>query len=272
MKTEAQFLKNSKLNKSLSNRRLDLVLVERGLAKSRSQAQQLIKNGAVEIDGELITKSSFEVHSEISKIEIKDPSLVQFVSRGGLKLQGALKHTGYSVKGLTVLDVGISTGGFTDCLLQNGVEKVVGIDVGHGQLDPRLAKDSRIVHFEGLNARQLDRSRLGPNVPLRGFELIVIDVSFVSLELVLPSALPFLSENGRLLCLVKPQFEAGRKYLGKTGVIRDVKAFEEVKEKIYKICDTLKLRVEDYFESQISGTDGNQEFFLFASHKRLRED
>jgi 23S rRNA (cytidine1920-2'-O)/16S rRNA (cytidine1409-2'-O)-methyltransferase len=193
--------------------------------------------------------------------------LSRYVSRGGLKLEGALQHTKLDVRGKTVLDVGLSTGGFTDCLLQAGAVKIVGIDVGQGQTDSKIKDDSRVTIFESLNARDLTAEKLGGT---KNFDLIVIDVSFISLELILPSALRVLGPEGRILSLVKPQFEAGRSALGKSGIVKDPKAFEEVRKKIYKICEDLQLDVEDYFESSITGSDGNQEYFLLARPARIR--
>jgi 23S rRNA (cytidine1920-2'-O)/16S rRNA (cytidine1409-2'-O)-methyltransferase len=253
---------------STSKQRLDLLLVHLGKAKSRNQAQILIASGAVQINGESATKPSLEVSlSPLPDIQISESPITRFVSRGGLKLEGALKHTKLSATGLTVLDVGISTGGFTDCLLQNGAAKVVGVDVGHGQLDPRLENHPRLKYFEQLNARELTAARLAGEAPVGGFDLIVVDVSFISLELVLPNLTPLLTRNGHILALVKPQFEAGPKSLGKSGIVKDAKAFDEVKKKIYTLGDRLQLETEDYFESDIAGTDGNKEFFVLARHR-----
>ncbi|MEQ1876054.1 MAG: TlyA family RNA methyltransferase [Bdellovibrionia bacterium] len=247
-------------------KRLDLHLHESGLAKSRSQAQQLIDAGLVSVDGRKITKSSFEVDPH-AQIEIQDSALSRYVSRGGVKLEGALKRTGLSVNDLTLLDIGISTGGFTDCLLQSGAAKVYGIDVGRDQTDPKIKSDPRVLIFEGYNARDLATLRIeGPGF----YDGIVIDVSFISLELVLPPAAKRLDPKGWILALVKPQFEAGRASLGKNGVVKDPKTFEEVREKIYILCEQAQLGVEDYFESDITGTDGNREFFILARPRSHR--
>lgn len=238
--------------------RLDVYLVEKGLAKSRSQAQQLIQGGHVSVDGRVLDKASLEISPE-SKIEVSENSLNRYVSRGGLKLEGALKRISLDVNEKLVLDIGISTGGFTDCLLQAGARQVYGVDVGHDQTDPKIKVDSRVVIIEGVNARDLGSVKLPSQ-----FDTVVVDVSFISLELILPEALKKLRPGGAILALVKPQFEAGRAALGKNGVIKEPKAFEEVRKKIYKICETLQLQVEDYFESDITGSDGNREFFVYA--------
>jgi 23S rRNA (cytidine1920-2'-O)/16S rRNA (cytidine1409-2'-O)-methyltransferase len=214
-----------------------------------------------------VTKASFEASLEDNpdqKITIRDSDLLKYVSRGGIKMEAALSRTKISVEGKTVLDLGISTGGFSDCLLQKKAERVVGVDVGHGQLHPSLEKKGQLVHFEGVNARELTPERLGESFPPRGFDLIVIDVSFISLEIILPVARNLLSQTGQILSLVKPQFEVGPQGLSKGGLVKDPKAFEEVKKKIYRICKDSDLQVEDYFESSITGTDGNKEYFVWA--------
>ena len=241
--------------------------MEKGLAKSRSQAQQIIQAGLVLIDGRTASKASAEFSGDIT-IEITDDRMNRYVSRGGLKLEGALRHTGIRVDGIRALDVGISTGGFTDCLLQAGAAEIVGVDVGQGQLSPKISSDPRVKIFESVNARELTPSLIESPKP---FDLAVVDVSFISLELILPPVTSLIAADGKILALVKPQFEAGRAALGKTGVVKDPKAFEEVRKKIYKICELNRLDVEDYFESAITGTDGNQEFFLLARPFGIRE-
>ncbi|HEX4924986.1 MAG TPA: TlyA family RNA methyltransferase [Bdellovibrionales bacterium] len=246
-------------------KRLDLLLVELGLAKSRALAQQLISNGLVTLDGRALTKPGQELESSVAaSLKILENNLNRYVSRGGLKLEGALERTSLEVRDKIALDVGLSTGGFADCLLQRGAARVVGVDVGQGQLADRLKRDPRVTSLESINARHLTRDLLAPHVPASGFDLAVIDVSFISLELILPQLPPLLAPHGYILGLVKPQFEAGRAALGKSGIVKDPKAFEEVRKKIYKICESLLLDVEDYFESSIQGSDGNQEFFVLA--------
>ena len=258
--------------------RADLFLVEQGLASSRTRAQELIAGGKVFLisngQRKAVTKASAQVDPDSVSIEVvHEPDEAQFVSRGGLKMQGALKRTDFDVKGLKALDIGISTGGFSDCLLQRGASGIVGIDVGHGQLSDRLQNDSRIRLFEGINARDLSsettRKQLSESNAGRKFDLIVVDVSFISLTLVLPELIQYLGESSPLIALVKPQFEVGREGLGKNGVVKDPSRYAEVEAKIRRTCAMLDLTVEDYFESPIEGTDGNREFFLYARHAQL---
>jgi len=245
-------------------KRLDLQLVELGLAPSRTRAQDLIKTGSVWVDGKPAKAASQNIE-ENSKIEVQQSELTRYVSRGGLKLEGALDKVGLSVHGLSVLDVGISTGGFTDCLLQRGAQQVVGVDVGHDQLHPTLRQEQRLILIEGVNARELDRS---PQVlqakPASGWPLIVVDVSFISLSLILPALKETLQKGGYLLALVKPQFEVGPEGLGKGGVVKNPSLYAQVEEKIRQKCLELDLTVRDYLESSIEGKDGNREFFVFA--------
>jgi 23S rRNA (cytidine1920-2'-O)/16S rRNA (cytidine1409-2'-O)-methyltransferase len=258
--------------------RADLFLVEQGLATSRNRAQELIASGKVFliVNGQrkAITKASAQIDPETASIEVvQEAGEAQYVSRGGLKMQGALQRTGFDVKGLKVLDIGISTGGFADCLLQRGAGAIVGLDVGHGQLAAQLQKDPRVRLFEGVNARDLSseiiQKQLSESNAGRKFDLVVVDVSFISLTLVLPELIQYLEESSPVIALVKPQFEVGREGLGKNGVVKDPSRFGEVEAKIRRACSTLDLTVEDYFESSIEGTDGNREFFLYARHAQL---
>ena len=254
--------------------RLDVYLVEKGLAPSRTRAQQMIEEGCVTlVRGEkrqLAAKSSFQMLGSEWRVEIAaSQENDRFVSRGGIKMAGALAHTHLEVKGFRVLDLGISTGGFTDCLLQAGAQSVVGIDVGHGQLAPKLAMDPRVQLIEGANARNLvENALLGP--PRPAFDLVVADLSFISLTLVLPQAIQYLKEGARVLALVKPQFEVGRGGIGKGGIVKDTSLLKGVETKIRECCALLKLDVEDYFASAIEGSDGNREFFVFASEHQSR--
>jgi len=182
-----------------------------------------------------------------------------------LKLEGALDHLKFSVQDLEALDVGISTGGFTDCLLQRGVQHVVGVDVGHEQLHPSLKTNSRLVSIEGVNARELDRHPdVLRNKPESDWDLIVVDVSFISLTLILPALKAVLRSGGHILALVKPQFEVGPEGLGKGGLVKDQSLYAQVEEKIRQKCLELDLTVRDYLQSPIEGKDGNREFFVFA--------
>ena len=217
--------------------RIDQLLVQRGLASTRSQAQRLIADGVewlkMELSGEVwkrVAKNGDEV-PDGAKIRLLDDSEARYVSRGGLKLEAALKQVGLSVTGLRCLDVGQSTGGFTDCLLQQGAAQVVGLDVGHGQLHPRLRDDARVVCVERINARELEPNDARvPDVAL-GFDLVVGDLSFISLTLVLPALLPLLKQGGALLMLVKPQFELQPGQVGKGGVVRDAALYAVVEQR-----------------------------------------
>ncbi|TCW32809.1 TlyA family RNA methyltransferase [Gulbenkiania mobilis] len=247
--------------------RVDLLLVEQGLAASRTAAQNLIAAGRVSrVEGgraEPVAKPSLKLPPDAVLVVRPDPS-DRFVSRGGLKMEGALARAGLDVTGLCVLDVGQSTGGFTDCLLQAGVDRVVGVDVGHGQLAQRLAEDARVTAFEGVNARALDHAALLSANGGQPFDLMVCDVSFISLTLVLPSALPLVRPGGWLLSLVKPQFEVGREGLGRGGLVKDARHYPLVERKIRDAVVELGYEVLDWFDSPITGGDGNREFFIFA--------
>ncbi|KZE34287.1 TlyA family RNA methyltransferase [Crenobacter luteus] len=247
--------------------RADLLLVERGLAASRTAAQNLIDAGRVTVleagRARPVAKSSLKLAPDAELAVAPDPS-DRYVSRGGLKMEGALQEAGLDVAGLSVLDVGISTGGFTDCLLQAGAARVVGVDVGHGQLAARLADDARVTLFEGVNARALDAATILAANGGQPFDLMVCDVSFISLTLVLPSALPLVRPGGHLLSLVKPQFEVGRAGVGRGGLVRDPALYPLVRRKIEDALVELSARPLAWFDSPIKGGDGNREFFVFA--------
>lgn len=250
-------------------KRVDLLLFEKGLAPSRSKAQEWILSGRVfSLEGEIrkpITKPSQTLSPEVELIIEGLEEAQQYVSRGGWKLKGALGRVALEVSGFEILDIGISTGGFTDCLLQAGAASVVGVDVGHQQLAEKLRKDPRVILFEGVNARNLESvDHLVRGAEGRSFDLIVVDVSFISLTLVLPGAIKYLKESGRILALVKPQFEVGRGGLGKNGVVKDESLYEEVEQKIRSMCRVSAIDVLDYFSSPIEGSDGNREFFVFG--------
>lgn len=244
--------------------RLDLLLVEKKLAVSRSHAQQLIAAGQVflrEAGGlRLLRKASLDLPAQVDLLLEEGPAN-RYVSRGGLKLEGALRHLGLSVRDLKVLDVGISTGGFSDCLLQEGVAGVFGVDVGHGQLSPRLAGHPRLRMKEGVNARNLAED---PEVGARKFDLIVMDVSFISVTLILEQLPALLRDEGLLLSLVKPQFEVGAEGLGKGGIVKDTGLYAAVEKKIRAASVAAGFAVLDYFASPIEGKEGNREFFIFA--------
>lgn len=247
--------------------RADLLLPELGLAASRTAAQRLIAAGRVSVrfpDGlRKVKKPSDTLHAGDDIVVEPDPA-DRYVSRGALKLAGALAQTGVRVDGLIALDVGQSTGGFTDCLLQAGAARVVGIDVGHGQLHPRIAADPRVAAFEGINARALDLDAIRAAAGASRVDLIVCDVSFISLTLALPPALPLLAPGGVLLSLVKPQFEVGRDGVGGGGIVRDETLYAGVETKIRALLAAHGLQVRRWLDSPILGGDGNREFFVEA--------
>ena len=237
--------------------RLDRALVEKGLAESREKAQALIMAGEVLVKGQKASKPGQPVDPEW---HIEVLSRPPFVSRGGFKLAAALEQFGIEVNGRVCLDVGSSTGGFTDCLLQNGALRVHAVDVGAGQLDWRIRTDPRVTVHEGINARELRFQNIGERV-----DLIVCDVSFISVTLILPAAVPLLKETprGEMVILVKPQFEAGKGQVGKGGIVRDPEVHRAA-------CERVESAVREFgfetriIESPILGAEGNKEFLLYA--------
>ncbi len=248
--------------------RADQRLVARGIAATRSQAQRLLQAGGVLVreHGAWKVLAKGATLLEDAEIKLIDNDELKYVSRGGLKLAGALAHTQLSLTGKTVLDVGQSTGGFTDCALQQGAARIVGVDVGHGQLAASLKNHPQIAAIEGINARHITAAALGEHCPTAGFDVIVGDVSFISLTLVLPALVPLLAVQGRLLFLVKPQFELQAEQLTKGGIVRDAALYATVEQRIRSACAASGLVVLDYFDSSITGGDGNREFFVFAQH------
>lgn len=237
--------------------RLDVALVERGLFPSREQAQRAIMAGEVRVQEQTATKASQTVASDTS-IDVK--AARPYVGRGGLKLESALEHFVIDPTGRTALDIGASTGGFTDCLLQRGAAKVYAIDVGHGQLDWKIRSDPRVIVREKLNARHLTAADIPEPI-----DLCVIDVSFISLTLILPNAVALLTANGMLLALIKPQFELERADVAHGGVVRDPALHERAVEKIRAFLQgDARVAIRGVTPASISGTDGNQEFFVCA--------
>ena len=250
--------------------RADQLLVERGLAATRSQAQRLIAAGVQWRlpggDWKAVAKNGEELR-DAAELRLLDTAETRYVSRGGLKLEGALRHTALDVSGLRCLDLGQSSGGFTDCLLQRGAAQVVGVDVGQGQLHPQLRGDPRVLCIEKCNARELSVDVLRDAGGAPPFELIVGDLSFISQTLVWPAAVPLLAPGGHLLMLVKPQFELQPEHIGKGGLVKDAASYAIVRERIGQACEEHGLTLRDYFESPITGGDGNREFFVCASNK-----
>ena len=284
--------------------RIDQLLVQRGLANTRSQAQRLIADGVEWAQGESwrrIVKNGDDV-PESAEIRLLDDSEARYVSRGGLKLEAALKQVGLSVEGFACLDVGQSTGGFTDCLLQAGAKSVVGVDVGSAQLHPMLRSDPRVLCVEKVNARALTAEDLiqayedsmGEDGPFEvddendeddddqeasdtseavhvasefvpEFDLIVADLSFISQTLVLPAVVPLLKAGGTLLTLVKPQFELQPGQVGKGGIVKEPEFYVVVEQRLREACAALGLTVTAWFDSPLAGGDGNREFFICAT-------
>ncbi len=251
--------------------RADQLLVQRGLAPSRSAAQRLIAQGAVRWRGPAGWAAPRKAGDELPEgceLQVADDAELRWVSRGGLKLDGALAAAGIDPRGRSCLDVGQSTGGFTQVLLARGAAAVVGVDVGHGQLHPSLRADARVTAVEGVNARHLAAADLGAAAPAAGFGLVVGDLSFISLTLVLPALRPLVARDGELLLLVKPQFELQPAQIGKGGVVRDARHFATVEQRLRAACTALNLDAVAWLDSPIAGGDGNREFFLHARPAR----
>jgi 23S rRNA (cytidine1920-2'-O)/16S rRNA (cytidine1409-2'-O)-methyltransferase len=236
--------------------RIDKLLVDRGLANSRTKAQAMIMAGAVLVGEQRVDKpgSTFPLDVEI-RIKGAGDAASRYVGRGGLKLEAALSRFSLDVTGQICLDVGASTGGFTDCLLQHGAKRVVAIDVGHNQLDWRIRNDPRVEAREGVNARYLEPEQFDAR-----FDLAVMDVSFISAAKVLPAIVPLLTEWGRLVTLIKPQFEVGRGEVGRGGIVSDPEKHARVIDEVNASARRLGLKVCGVIESPIKGADGNTEF------------
>lgn len=247
--------------------RADQLILQRGLVPTRSAAQRLIERNAVRWLGPkgwaVVNKAGLDV-PEDCEMEITDDAELRFVSRGGLKLEGALKHCGIDVTGMACLDLGQSTGGFTDALLQGGAVKVVGLDVGHGQLHPKLAADARVTSYEGLNARDVTGSTFAAEHAEHSFDFVTADLSFITSTHVLPTMVNYLKPGGDLLLLVKPQFELQPAQIGKGGIVKDPAHFVEVENRLWQACKAQGLKVQQYFRSPIQGGNGNTEFFVWA--------
>lgn len=251
--------------------RVDILLVEQGLASTRTQAQRLLKEGRVsyqEIAGAkalAVTKPGLKLPSD-TVLTVQADESDQFVSRGALKLKGALTQFGIDVTGKIALDIGQSTGGFTDVLVQSGIKRVVGIEVGHDQLSPTLRNHPAVICYEGMNARALPE-QLREHASPEGFDLAVMDVSFISQTKILPSLVPLLKSGGTLISLVKPQFEVGKEGIGKGGIVRDERLFHSTEQLIRTCCDELNITIHGYMESPIKGGDGNREFLLWGEKR-----
>ena len=244
-------------------KRLDCILFERGLCESREKAKAIIMSGNVYVENQKADKPGTS-YEETANIEVRSAALA-YVSRGGLKLEKAIKEFKIDLNGLVTMDIGASTGGFTDCMLQNGAKKVYAVDVGYGQLAWKLRNDDRVVNLEKTNIRYLDKDLITDQL-----DFFSVDVSFISLCKVLDVAKDFLEEGGRAVCLIKPQFEAGREKVGKNGVVRDAKVHKEV---IEKVCDYVKengFNILGLDYSPIKGPKGNIEYLIYL--KKSREE
>lgn len=237
--------------------RLDTLLVREGLAPSREKAKAIIMSGNVFVDGQREDKAGASFDLNKIHIEVKGTGQ-KYVSRGGLKLEKAVESFGLALKGLVCMDIGASTGGFTDCMLQNGAAKVYSIDVGHGQLDWKLRNDERVICMEKTNFRFMTPSDVSESP-----DFASVDVSFISLTKILLPARAILKEKGEMVCLIKPQFEAGREKVGKKGVVREPEIHEEVIGKVIDYADYIGFDVSDLDFSPVKGPEGNIEYLLY---------
>lgn len=252
------------MNEKTDKIRLDQALVERGLFASRSRARDAVARGTVRVNGQVVTKAGQIVTAQ-AELAVDDPAS-RFVSRAALKLTAALDHFGFEVEGKTALDIGASTGGFTQVLLERGAEHVICVDVGHDQLHETLRGDKRVTNLEGLNARVLDVSHLQE----RKIEIVVSDVSFISLKLALPNALDLCADGGWCLLLVKPQFEAGREAIGKGGILKDPSQGEKIAQDLQAwLNEQFGWQALGFCASPITGGDGNQEYILAGKKNRI---
>lgn len=239
--------------------RLDILIVNKGLATSREKAKAIIMSGIVYVDGQKEDKAG-SMFEETANIEVRGATL-KYVSRGGLKLEKAMTHFGVELKDKICMDVGSSTGGFTDCMLQNGAVKVYAVDVGHGQLDWKLRNDPRVVCMEKTNIRYVTPEDIADKINFSS-----IDVSFISLTKVLGPVKALLADDGQIVCLIKPQFEAGREKVGKKGVVREKNTHLEVIEKVIEFAVSIGFEILNLEYSPIKGPEGNIEYLLYL-HK-----
>ena len=244
-------------DKKINRIRIDRLLAERGLADSREKAQAIIFSGQVLVNGQKQVKAGALVpaDAEIRIVGVQLP----YVSRGGQKLEAALKEFNISVEGMTAIDVGASTGGFSDCLLQHGTKKVYAVDVGYGQLAWKLRQDPRVVVIERVNIRHIDPSLIAESV-----DIAVIDVSFISLRKVVPAIARFLRQQAEVIALIKPQFEVGREQVGKGGIVRDAVARDAAVEEVKNMFHDEGFTVKGVIPSPITGQDGNVEYLIYA--------
>lgn len=246
---------------SKGKERLDILLVKKGLSPSREKAKATIMAGLVFSQGQRLDKPGLELNED-AILEVKG-DLLPYVSRGGLKLEKAIQVFPVSLEGAVVADIGASTGGFTDCALQNGAQRVYAIDVGYGQLDWKLRTDSRVVCMERVNARYLERDSLPEQV-----DLVVSDVAFISITKIFPAMLEILKEDGQIITLIKPQFEAGREHIGKKGVVKDPQVHQWVLEHVLEEAEKFGLAVKGVDFSPIRGPEGNIEYLAWLKREQ----
>lgn len=251
---------------SEAKERLDLLLVKKGLFTSRERARASIMAGEIFVDGIRVDKCGEKV-KEVSNIEFKGQTM-PYVSRGGLKLEKAIAKYGVQLEGKTCMDIGASTGGFTDCMLQNGAVKVFAVDVGYGQLAWKLRTDERVVCMERTNVRYLTFEQIGQHC-----DFASIDVSFISLKTIMPAVVNLLKDDAKIVALIKPQFEAGREKVGKKGVVREKSTHIEVINKVIDFCHSINLSVLGLSFSPITGPEGNIEYLLYLTKEaNINED
>ena len=244
--------------------RLDCLMMDNGLAQSRERAKAMIMAGQVYIDNQKCDKAGLFVPAD-TKIEVRGDTL-KYVSRGGLKLEKAMEVFPVTLEGKTTMDIGASTGGFTDCMLQNGAIKVYAVDVGYGQLAWKLRNDERVVNLERTNIRYVTKEQINDCL-----DFASIDVSFISLKLVLPVAKELLSDDGEIVALIKPQFEAGREQVGKKGVVRDIKVHKEVIKKVLGYIEELGMFASGLSYSPVKGPEGNIEYLVWITKTKKGE-
>ena len=246
----------------MAKKRLDVLLAEQGFAESREKAKTVIMSGIVYVNGIKEDKAGAMFAVDIPlNIELRG-NTPKYVSRGGLKLEKAIESFGVDVNGKVCMDIGASTGGFTDCMLQNGAAKVFAVDVGHGQLAWKLRNDERVICMEKTNIRYITPKDINNEEP----DFASVDVSFISLDKVLPAVKPLLKRDSRMVCLIKPQFEAGRDEVGKKGVVRDAGVHEKVVEKIVELSKELGFAVLGLTFSPVKGPEGNIEYLIYISN------
>ena len=245
--------------------RLDVILCKQGLCESREKAKSLIMTGNVFVNGQREDKAGTTFAEDKITIEIKG-NILKYVSRGGLKLEKAMESFALTLEGSVCMDIGASTGGFTDCMLENGATKVYAIDVGHGQLAWKLRNDSRVVCMEKTNFRYVTKEQIPEEI-----DFASVDVSFISLSKILPAAYPLLKEKGQMVCLIKPQFEAGKEKVGKKGVVREASVHREVIENVFGFARENHMQIRALDFSPVRGPEGNIEYLIWLEKGEMED-